>query len=449
MLRSRMRRVPWSMTVAGICLLLAVAPGPLAGPAGAQGRDDPPLDLAAMTLRPADLEAQGLDDYGMSWSVMGANSRTVAEFVDAWGWDDAVDDGMAFREADADRSYLLHISQDVESNGWVYSPHLVASFVLEYDDADAAEEGFAASVEVWDNTLEVTDAEIDIGDEQVLIAGTGTDTSNSERYERMLLLYRVDNLVSGVSMHDFANEDAPTQEVVEALAETQAGHIAAAIDGDAPGLSGQVVRFRLDGRLSNWDYYTAEADQAVRLNTVDESDDEYAERQAEYEELGLVDRYHLEQIVAEESPAGAVYAWFNATIDRFESEDAASEFLVNVIEDDGTAEMVNAPDLGDETVAYTSVTPSGNDRYRIMVRTGDIVFRLTHVVDTDAAGNTLEPAPDAINDLAERQLACIEGERSCERPVRLPDEMQAGASDTGRQDASIVPLMPVLARREW
>jgi len=95
-------------------------------------------------------------------------------------------------------------------------------------------------------------------------------------------------------------------------------------------------------------------------------------------------------------------------------------------DEDQTVAVQDAPALGDDVIAFTSITASGWERYRIVVRTGDTVFRISHVTDPDAVsvdGLTFEPAPDAINDLAEQQLACLEGELSCVQPVPIPDEM--------------------------
>ena len=59
----------------------------------------------------------------------------------------------------------------------IRSNALVATFVLEYDDKEAAEEGFAAASAVWEETLEASSPDVEIGDEQLLFAGTGIDTN--------------------------------------------------------------------------------------------------------------------------------------------------------------------------------------------------------------------------------------------------------------------------------
>ena len=91
--------------IVAMYLAIATLVGSLGGVASAQAVDTP-LDLAAMSLRPADLEAERLTGYGMSWSLLGPDSETLAEFVEGWEWDARVDDGQAFREANADRSYF-------------------------------------------------------------------------------------------------------------------------------------------------------------------------------------------------------------------------------------------------------------------------------------------------------------------------------------------------------
>ena len=143
-----------------------------------------------------------------------------------------------------------------------------------------------------------------------------------------------------------------------------------------------------------------------------------------------MERYNLGQTVAaDEDPTGPAYSYFYNTIDRYADEDAAVAYMDQLrddLDEHETAVVQDAPALGDDVIAFTSNVSSGHERYRVVVRTGDTVFQITHLTDPDAVsvdGFTFEPTPDAVNDLAEQQLACLEGELSCEQPVPIPDEM--------------------------
>ena len=410
-----------SMVVAVVAVLVLIA-APLRL-TDVRAATEAPLDIAAMTLRPEDTLDAGYADHGISMSILADRPRSAAQFIEGWGWDSSVDDGRAFREANPERIYVMHLANDVEQAGFVYSPNLVASVVMEFDGTSAARDGLDAVVATWSQGEDFAEASttLELGDEARVFAGTGVNPFDGVAFERMSLVLRVDSIVAIVSVHAY-DADTPEIDQLEALGELQVERIDDVIDGEAPDMSNQIVRLRLDGEYTNWDNYIVHDDETLPLSPAYESDDAYRERSGEFHDLGVLDAYHLEQIVhgTPYGPAGELMGFMATTIYRFEDDEQATVFLDTFVESrlaENGGEEVSVPTMGDQARALTwTASDTGRASYREYVRVGSVVFRTTHTVDEG-----LDLVPAAVSDMAELQLACLEGESACESPVRVPE----------------------------
>jgi hypothetical protein len=406
---------------------------PLSGPRGALAQqDEAPLDLPAMVLRPDDLVDQGLEGFGLGFSLLTYQPRTIGEFIEDWGgWDAAFDDRAAFLGADPERVYLLHLSLPAErGDGYSYANALVVPFVMEFGNRRAARQGFDAMAEAWATSITMEEARIaqDLGDDQVLLLGEAINPNSGNAFPRANLLVRADELVAGVVVLDFSRRAGPTAEMVEALGERLLERVEEGRETPNAGLGVSIVRMRVPGEDVWQDYYIVVDGQALRFES--HADDDYAQWQEQVAAEGVVDRYYLQQRVAGDFESEEPEAFYEGGIMRFEDEAAAQRTFHDIATNFSPEETVEAPALGDEAMAFRFTVGEGLDsflKYRVFVRVGAQVFFVSHGTETaraDAMGEALEPSDEWMHELAALQLDCIEGEASCAEPLRIPRDVR-------------------------
>ncbi len=406
---------------ATLLILLAALAVPGAGGAAA-GQATPPappaaapaLDLAAMTLVPADLAAPG---YGL---VRGPNSasRTLHEYTDdpelrktlvAAGW-------QRFHQT------ALGIGLATEPPRWAV---LIASYVTEYGDAPGAAAGFAV---LEDERGQPGVADVAgttrLGEQSEITRGDGITSDTNLPYQWLDLTFRLDRLVAGVTVYDYSNH-APDVAGIERLGETLRGRIDAARSVSGAGLGTLALRLRGADITPVFDAYVRRDGETVPFEG--EAAESLAARDADYG--AATDVHEVEQVIGEVASYGAVLL-------RFSDPPAASAWLqeasarlaTNWLHDQSARvgmEPWAAPDpqpvlattpIGEETVALTYERPVGETEARV----GSMVFAR---LGRDIAWVRLD-APSgaslaAVWELAEAQASCL-GAGSCRDGAPAP-----------------------------
>lgn len=418
-----------------LALPLAQAPAARAGVA-----EDAPLDLAAMVILPADVEAEGLEGFGIGNAMMASTPDAVAEYWAYWRGDEDGATADALDEADPERVYILNLAlPGEEGDPFSGTSQSVRPYIMEFADEDAAEDAFPVLAEGWaTGDMEDVSTDAEIGDETFLVDGVGSEPSDEDEFERTELMFRVGSLISGVSVETFT-VDHPEQEVLEALAERQLERIETVLDEGAPGLGNLVVRLDIRGENAIWDSYSVRDGDALRW--YDDTDETLDAAQEWVSDNGIVDEYVLQQVVVGHPPEWdePPLTYLLAQIIEFEDEDSAADFVATSVENVEASSFTNieevedVPEVGDEirgfTYKHVNQDVSFND-YRIYAHVGSTFF-------TIAINTTEEVDFDAMNDLIELQAACIEGDESCVEAIPVPEELDVPASEISGEMGSV------------
>lgn len=440
----RASTVLYSPTIVVAMLVLTaavVAASPTTIEASPAVRNDSGIDLAGMALRPTDLEAAGLRDYGRTNGIMTNDPRVAADFLKGYRGDAEGATGIGLEAADPERAYVLNLVQPgTPGNPLSGTARRVVSYILAFQDAAAAEAAFPVLATAWQRGgMRAQPTAVAVGDDRVFVAGSGREErGNRSQYDRVDLLFRIQDLVTGVSVEDYV--ETPRQALVEALAERQAARVEDILGGDGPGLSQQIVRLRVPGENAISDGYAIV--DAEPLRAFDETAAAFDARRATPAGSGMVDQYLLEQqVLGTLSSSERPLAFYVMHLTRFVDEDGASAYLRGAADRlaqggrEDVKEVPGAPDLGDGTAAFTyrHTRPDGVtfDDYRIYVRNGSDVFSM--------AFNTTEALePAGVDGLAALQLACLEG-TACLDPIPVPATLDRSMKPQGSAVASTSP----------
>lgn len=413
--------------IAFLALLTLVSVVP-ASPAVAR-RGDPPLDLPAMALRPVDFADEGRDGYGQSFSYMTDRQKKAAAFIQSLELDAGSPDGDIVSGTGAERSYLLQLGRlaPEESEMALYSQAAI-SFVLEFDGDGEAGDALQEMEERWLDAgyLDSVRRAQRIGDASFYLEGDAINPNSGNASDRTMLVFQVENIVAGVIVINFTDDDPPTQDLTENLALRQADRIQAVIDGDeGGGLSHMTLRLRVDGNDAWMDSYLAidgewfcEDGNAAEPGRCDERQDEVDDRQIE-------NYYYVQQRVAGdwELEMPESYAW--VFLRNFSSVEAAKADFQRLHAPDPGDKVMTDLALGDE--AFGVLTPGDSwVNYTVIIRVGDMIATVGHRTETAFAaeqGWVFEPSEAGTLQLAEHQAACMDGTESCAKPVRIPREM--------------------------
>ena len=127
-------------------------------------------------------------------------------------------------------------------SGLVAAAQRLNSSVAEYETAAGAHESFTLNEGERDEPrgVDITGSHV-VGDESDLTRSTGKEANTRERYQRLELTFRIDNLIGEVSIVDFDNVD-PDVATLEKLADLLLIKMVSARIAPGPGLSSKVLR---------------------------------------------------------------------------------------------------------------------------------------------------------------------------------------------------------------
>jgi hypothetical protein len=422
-------------TVQAHCLGTAGCPVPspisdaLAGrapDAAAPSSNDLALDLPAITLTPADLEDVGLDGFGANYGAMTFADAEIASAAERLEIDE---DEVAevLEESGFQRRYDSYLYLP-EENGDPGSPAemLVASYVLEFADADGAEAAFAfLEDESADPASEDVDLSTDLGDDAEATIAEGEDPDTGDPLLQVDITVLTGNLHVGVALVTWTG-DEPDQDVAEELAARLLDRVEEAEESEAPALGNQILRLTGDGIETTTDGYTIRAGEAIPRYGERTRDTRTRTRAAE--NIDQTDGYALAQLLLPGESGPEEDIWYQAEALHFSDEDAAEDWLANTedrIEDNSAVAdydiLTDAPTYGDESITYitTIETDAGDVEFHSVTIRVDATIVLIDMSGPDA------PSAAAVESIAAAQAECLEA-GGCTEPMVVPDELLLG-----------------------
>ncbi len=427
----------WAVVV---LMMLVLPPWSGATHAMAQGAQ-PHLDLAALTLVPADVTGPGWVHDGAFVEDQAAEARNMAAYrggsmtsqqiatkMQSFGWQ---------------RKYVNVLTRP-EGSDPANSVTELRSYVTEYATADGAAAGFTF---LEDESMVPTAADVPgapaLGDQSEITKDTGV-SADGKTYRSLDLTVRVGNLVAGVTLisHPWhATFTTPDVATIAALGQILVQRVASA---PAPGTTIGAKVLRLDGEQ----YRFATFDDAYyRLNGRDipvsgETATAAKDRVASYEDAS--DVYQLWQGI---SGVGTGQTLYGVTLLRFPSPDDAAGWVnslatilgKNPFYGDLRPATLDA-NLGDQSLALTYAPGGGNASapHAILaaVRVGADVARV-HIVPAGSGG---VPA-GVVAELAGLEATCLSG-GTCPDPAPAPPALAALIAGTL---ATPIPATPIPA----
>lgn len=418
--RSRIRHCQLMLIIA-IALSIGMAPVSMVAQTSQAQGPGMPLDLAAMTLRPSDLDAAGLPNYGVSLAIMG-DAMNAGGFLAAWRGDPNGETASGLFRADPLRVHLSYVSlSEVIGDNTADTARQVLSYIVEFASAGAAQAGFPILADAWSisGTSEVPGGE-GIGDERVVVSLRGQQPGSSAFYDRVDLLFRSGALIAGVSVENFTG-DPPTVEETERLARRLLERIDEIRAGGGPGLGSRAVRFTIPAWAQSWDTDAYNVIDGEGLRQFGESDASLAEYQARVDADQMTDYYLVAQPL--NRLTDGAYGTYLNLVRLFETPEAASAFLHdanNRLERNGYLDLTSvdtAPAYGDESIAVTYRRQIGGraiQGYRITMRLG------TTIASVDLSGVESPPA-ELVESLMTTQQMCLTSP-TCPMSLPLPEE---------------------------
>ena len=333
MIWSTTRRTERSKRLAAALLMLVItfgvasparaAPPPRGHPADLAG-----LDLAAMSLRPADLEAEGVQEHGMANGLLTDNPATAGDFLRAWRGDVDGATTAALQAAAPQQLYLEQLAQTGQpwdaSSGTVEQ---IVSYLFAFGSDAGASAAFPVLAEAWrSGGMSENATDSTVGDERLLVSGAGRqELGDHAAFQRVDVMFRSGSLIAGVSAERFAGLPIEPA-LVEALATRQQARIAEVRATGGPGLSQRTLRLVMPGENAIWDFYEVRAGQPVRQ--FDEGSDAFATRTSNVAAAGIKDEYRLEQqFVGSLGSSQGPLAFYSARLAAFSDANAASVYL--------------------------------------------------------------------------------------------------------------------------
>jgi hypothetical protein len=393
------------------------------------------LDLAWLVPGPDDLDVEG---YGLTY---GAYQTAASDGVSVYGnagpltgYDEA------FATGSPHQTYYQLLSLRSDDDPDIVARQLTV-VLAEYEDDDAAEDGFAAVADVF-ATYDQTRTPPEVGDEAVAFRGEFT-SSDGRLYQELRILVRSGRFLADLAIDDYEGDSPATSELTP-LAELLVERLENAAESEGPGLGLQVARISGEQVTTYYDYYTRRDGDEVPIegerSSQRQSDDEL------FDEAGTEDSYFY---VAEALPNDEDPNLVSAAVDfrHFTDDERAADYLETAVEE-WTAVMGDtytdvevvddAEEFGDGSVTVSYVQDSSYGPlagFRIWVQIGDRVAALE--LDGDPAISL-----SAAEDMAAAQLACLEDE-GCVEPIATAEFTQAGPAaneeDTPEAEADETP----------
>lgn len=413
-------------------VVLSLVTGPLPS---VSGQVDTPADLAAMTLHPTDLEAAGLTGFLLDAAMYSVDPDDVADWYNALPYDAATDDGMAFSDAAPPRAHANTLYQPLPEDPTLAS-YTVLSFAFEYGSRRDARDGLTAIAETWldADTADEQQLRADLGQDQVLVTSTGSNPWEPEEIDRASVVFRQDNLVGGIILLNYLNDDAragsqPVPAAVDTihdLAQTHADRMTAVADSGGPGLSATMLRLDvpLEQRWRDF-YWTADGIPTCPKHVTELEPGTCTTLQDGAATRGETSQYLVETRGIVQADTGDMQHAIRLYVITFVDDDAAGAHfagLPETIANGGGGSFVDEQplDLGDDAMALSWETFDQQWHGReVTVLADNSIIRMQIIAQ---AGMGDDVTGDLM-DLAELQLACLDGETSCAEPVPVPEHL--------------------------
>jgi hypothetical protein len=406
------------------------------------------LDLAALTLQPAELEAEGMPGFGLSWSwsflsIEEAMAGTYAESRSGVALADIPSAETVLRDAGWQRFHETTLSR-LQPGDANLSEFSVSSSVEEYATAEGAAQAFAAFSDLralnaaLRGEIKLQSEAAPLGDQSVMWAVAGIAMQTGTPTTVLTRMVRIDSRIVSVNMVDFVDPapidpavlDRITSLVIDRVARAattgqpcppaSATGVRAAITDRSglhlPGLSTCVLRVGTDAS-PHYAYYTVLDGTAIpRLL---DTPDELMERQEDVDTLGVRDTYLMQYTIDRQSRT----AFFYVIIDRYTDEAAATVAFASLedqLRADTDITLVSfepgSPLAGDASATYSWTTNStGHAVTNSAVRIRDVVVTI-RISQTEA------PIPAVTQSLLQAQIACMQA-GDCTQPVPVPPEI--------------------------
>jgi hypothetical protein len=412
----------------------------LAAPAAAlQDRNPgPALDLPAMALMPADLDAEGLDGYAIGvgnltpWEIEAG--FLTQEFGIGGG---AMAD--AFEDAGIDRVFkqFLDLYADPEDP----EGELLGTVVsYAYVGADATDAGELFDL-MADGAMAIADRTLGapaVGDAASLTRHRGEDPYTGLEAAWVALHIHAGEDVVGVKVIDYTGGQ-PDEDVAVDLGEVLVARVAAVREGQGPGLALLALELQWDADVGfPKAYYLQMNGEAIPVAVSTSSLGKYLEtgldnqrRAAFFDRIGTVDVYFSSVGLRGGLVGGNQDYYYEVVLLRFEDEDAAEAYVAGLPDRyagdqdiEGLTELDSLPDTGDEAVGFAYRKEYGGrtgtwHHAATYIRVGELVARV------DVLGVT------ALGALAERvaaaQARCL-ADGGCPDPMDAPAELRSDAS---------------------
>jgi hypothetical protein len=379
-----------------------------AAPTTARSESPAPVDLAAMTLTPADLASVGWDDLGLT----SGQALSVTDLADRAVWP-----AGAGEEQEAVQEALL-------GAGWqqgygttlatLWDPNRtdpgrqVDVEVVAYADAPGAAQGFARVPDVYaTGPVTAVPGTRPIGDASRLTRVAARDPQAGTPAKELALGFRQGRLTGRVLLRDWTGSEPPLA-TLEALAARLSARIERVLEDGGPELSIHVVRVEPRANAAHTETYVRLDGQDIRSTY--ETPVEFATRAASYGEASDVFTSSTEI----EATDSSYSLGFSADLFRFPEEDQAAAWLREAPtrlgqDTDVTAYTVEDGIAGfdDEAIAVTLARDYDHDGMEVyhtsvvLFRRGAVVadIRLTRVNDP--------PSMSATKELAVAQATCL------------------------------------------
>jgi hypothetical protein len=312
----------------------------------------------------------------------------------------------------------------------------IVTVVNEYDTAEAAAAGFAASTATAQPAAEVT-----IGEESFLSSQSAVATQTQAEYQALQLIFRQDRILFIINYADLRNQ-APDQAVLEAMAQAALQRVPAVLAGEAPGLTQVSLPMNLAGvlRTSIEQYY--EVIDATLVPLFAENEASFAARQAnaagatDVSVSNFVSRGPGEGQTPAADQAPSVPFAYSTSIVHFGSAEDATSWLGGLndrLAADPLPEYLSfAPVAEAPTFGEASATYQFTRQFEGQTAAG---FRVYAQVGADIAVVELAAVPDAplaaLEPLVTAQVACLTA-GACTEPAEPPTNLGTG---TGAQPA--------------
>jgi hypothetical protein len=386
-----------------------------------------PLDLAAMVLTPANLEAVGLTGFGQQAAVF----SEVADSADA--------------ETAGGRQRVYHSRLAVPVDPGATSDRfrtLVSTAIDAYADAAAAAAGFAL-LETKDTAGEGTPVLEDIAGtrtvgDQSRVTRQDLESPDGRAYVQLELAFQRGPLVARVGIADYTGQELDLSNL-ETLAETVLVKMDAVVAGGGPGLQPRTLHligqdllttFALYNRIAGETIpnYNATSEQtAAATARLGNATDSYAVAQQltggtdDQTDDGV---FTLSSVTRFPTPEAAS-TWLRAGQERLAN---LSTFYLDVAPVDGALAM------GDESAAFSVTVGGGEARYNGFVSYVRVDRDVAAVRLLTQAATPLE----VVVELAQAQVDCLQSTAAC-APIPVPAALAALAVPATLVAATPVP----------